>query len=202
MVRALAVNQELERRPRTQNLSILDKATVSTTTTATRMKIRIKTRLNLTPSLLKLPGVSHLMRHNLEGHFRANMTVIEKKRKFASSVAKLGDDKSPNMLINSGGTHNFFHFMSSFSNYERIGTETVRVSFIKTNITGKVLVWDPLNGGVQMNGHHTPQFTSNILSVRELNDHFDVLFSSAIQSKKGCFIFKQRTRSVIFDTLC
>ena len=134
--------------------------------------------------------------------FHANMAVAKVKTRFASSVATLGQHKSPNMLIDSGGTHNFFHSLSSFSNYERIETEMVQAAFNKTKIIGKGLVWIPLNGGMQMIAYHTPQFQSNILSVSELSDHFDVLFSSKFKPMKDCFIFKQGTQDVIFETPC
>ena len=53
-----------------------------------------------------------------------------------------------------------------------------------------------------MTAYHTPHFKSNILSVSELSNHFDVLFSSTFKSKKGCFIFKQGTHDIVFETPC
>ena len=137
-----------------------------------------------------------------QGYFHSNMAVREDNDIFVSTVAELGDKKSWNMLIDSGGTHNFFHSRSSFSNYVLLHTETVRAAFSRTRIIGKGQVYVPLNGGMKLTAYHTPQFTNNILSVSELSNHFDVLFSSSFPNYKGCFIFNKSTRNVIFETPC
>ena len=146
---------------------------------------------------------------DLQKYFHSHMAVRQDNETFVSTAAELGDKKSRNMLIDSGGTHNFFHSRSerdddesSFSNYVSLHTETVRAAFSRTRIIGKGQVYVPLNGGMELTAYHTPQFTNNILSVSGLSDHFDVLFSSSVRNYKGCFIFNKSTRNVIFETPC
>lgn len=124
--------------------------------------------------------------------------------KFRTTVATIGDKKSSEALIDSGGTHHFFHSKSSFLDCEPISEESVLAAFGSTTIIGKGLVWIPLNGGMQVEAYHAPRFSNNILAVCHLAVHYDVLFTSTFRSYSGnrCFILETQTKRVIFQTPC
>ncbi len=87
--------------------------------------------------------------------FRANVVTIH----FRSTLAKIGEPKSPRALIDSGATHNFFYDKAIFTNYEPMANESVAAAFGTTHILVQGLVWIPLLGGMLVLAYHAPQFS-------------------------------------------
>ena len=101
--------------------------------TGTKTELKVMEKMNLTPSQPTLQVVHPSMSHRdtsvqtwSSSRRKKNLRALRRSLGIIISL-------TPNMLINSGGTHNFFHSNSSFSNCERIETETVRAAFSKKN---------------------------------------------------------------------
>ena len=128
--------------------------------------------------------------------YRENVTI------YRSTVATIGETKSREALIESGGTHNFFYSNSSFVEFEALENETVQAASSSTDLIRKGHVWVPLKGGIQIVACHAPRFNNNILAVSELSTHVDVLFSDVCRPFKRCFMFQPGSRTILFETTC
>lgn len=77
--------------------------------------------------------------------------------KFRSTVAQCGDPKSNSTLIDSGGSHHFFHSMSSFVNYERSEKQDVQAASEVSIPVDKAQLFVAIAGGIYVGRimHHT-----------------------------------------------
>ena len=55
------------------------------------------------------------------------------KIKLKSSVAKCGETKTDDALIDSGGSHHFFHSKKYFNNYQKIDVINVQAEIHEVN---------------------------------------------------------------------
>lgn len=99
------------------------------------------------------------------------------KVKYRSSVAEIGNEKTSDLLIDSGATHNFLHSRNSFIEFEKIEPIDVRSASGVTKIVGKGTFLIPIDGGRTIDAFYVPQFTANILSVSKLTGLFNLLFT-------------------------
>ena len=74
------------------------------------------------------------------------------KKKFRSNMAEFSEEKTMNAYIDSGATHNFFYFRSSFICYERISEEPVKGAIGTSRIVGKSTVTIPIGFGISIEG--------------------------------------------------
>ena len=98
--------------------------------------------------------------------------------KFRSTVGTVGMKKTDTALVDSGGTHHFFHSKKFFYDYEGMNKTDVQSATETLIIVGKGKVFLPIFGGVYVEALHTHHFTENILSVSLLSKLFDLLSSS------------------------
>lgn len=122
----------------------------------------------------------HEPNQNNNGNFYGFMAQI----KFRSSVAVVDKNKTADMLIDSGGTHHFFHSISSFVQYERVHTKDVMSALGLSIIVGKGLIRTPLDKDTLVEAYHTPHFSTNILAVSKLTKNFDIVLSEGLLQKK------------------
>lgn len=124
------------------------------------------------------------------------------KLKFRSSVAQVGIEKTHDALIDSGGTHHFFHSRQFFNSYESMNKEDVLSASGTSIIIGKGDVWIPLPVGMFVEAYHTPHFPANILSVEMISKQFNTLFTSDPPAKDGictCFIVQKRSNNIVYS---
>ena len=57
----------------------------------------------------------------------------------------------------------------------------------------------PINGGLIVDAYHTPEFSSNIVSVRILAKTFEIVFSEHIRSYPACILMRPKTFEIIQD---
>lgn len=116
------------------------------------------------------------------------------KIKFKSTLEKFNDEKEPNALIDSGGTHHFFYSKSSFETYEEIPSKKVKSAAGQSSIVGRGTVRLPIDDGITVEAFHAPLFSWNILSVGKLSYMYDITLSTEINnSEKTSFcIFKRK----------
>ena len=91
------------------------------------------------------------------------------KVKFRSTIAEVDAKKSGEMLIDSGGTHHFFHDRSLFRDFKDIEPKQVLLASGSSEISGTGKVWIPLNGGMWIAAFYTPNFSTHILSHCRVN---------------------------------
>jgi len=120
-------------------------------------------------------------------------------RRFRSKAARLSNEKSEHAIIDSGGTHHFFHRRSLFVEYETMDAEVVQAASSESRLVGKGKVWIPLHGGMIIEGYHAPEFSSHILSVPQLSTQFLIVFTNTIKPYNGCFIMLPRSHEVIWE---
>lgn len=61
----------------------------------------------------------------------------------------------------------------------------------ETQLVGKGTVLRPIGNCNTQEAYHVPCFSSNIVPVHALPEHFQVLLSSYISQPKACFMFKK-----------
>jgi len=79
------------------------------------------------------------------------------KVKFRSSVATVDDVRSDDMLVDSGGTHHFFHKQSLFRNYRRVDDRSVLSASGMATIIGMGEV-NLKDFGIVVEAYHVPSF--------------------------------------------
>ena len=122
--------------------------------------------------------------------------------KFRSTVATVSKNKSDTSLVDSGGTHHFFHSKTFFRKYEVMYKTNVQSATETSIIAGKGQVFLPIYGGVYVEAYHTPHFAENVLSVSFLSRMFDLLFSSyGSIHDHVTYYFKQKGTTRISDTI-
>ena len=122
------------------------------------------------------------------------------KVKFRSTIAEVDAKKSGEMLIDSGGTHHFFHDRSLFRDFKDIEPKQVLSASGPSEISGTGEVWIPLNGGMWIAAFYTPNFSTHILSVHQLSVDFDLSFTRDAEGYKDlsvCAIRKRQTGDIV-----
>lgn len=105
------------------------------------------------------------------------------KLKFRTTIATTDWLKSNHCLIYSGGTHQFSFNKSKFLHYEPIDKETVKSASGTSIVVGKGLFKLLFDNGHLVKAYHTPQFSTNTLSVALLSRCYNVLFTCDSPSK-------------------
>lgn len=124
------------------------------------------------------------------------------KAKFRSTVAKCGDMKSNTALIDSGGSHHFFHSKRSFQNYERMEKTNVQAPRELSIIVEKCLVTLLIDGGFYVEAFHAPKLTTNILSVGQLSNSYNVLFTKDPPTRNcvsSCIMWRRNSTDVVLN---
>ena len=120
--------------------------------------------------------------------------------KYRSTVATCGEEKSKDTLIDSGGSHHFFHNKRSFIEYQSVKNKDVQAAAEMSTIVGKGKVFIPLGGGYLVEAYHTPYFQANILSVGLLTRRFNTLFTMDPPARNfisTCIITQRNTNKIV-----
>jgi len=122
---------------------------------------------------------------------------------FRSTIATCADEKTNDALVDSGGSHHFFHSRNDFIEYEEMEIADVQAASELSIIVGRGKVLIPLEGGFYMEAYHAPHFQSNILSVGLLTSHYNILFTMEPPSRNGLSscIFSQRSSNKIIKVI-
>lgn len=122
---------------------------------------------------------------------------------FRATVATVDKEKKASCLIDSGGTHHFYHSKSSFITYDTVTEQKVLSASGTSDVIGKGTVKLPFDNNVTVEAYHTPEFSTNILSVGLLTSRYNVLFTQntpAADDKSACIISKRSNNAVVFTT--
>lgn len=80
------------------------------------------------------------------------------KHKFISTVPNVNENKTPNGLIDSGGTHYLFYLKDSFLTYEMIEKEEVLFASGKSSVFDKGTIELPIGSGLFVDAYQTSAF--------------------------------------------
>lgn len=104
--------------------------------------------------------------------------------KYMTSVA-VNDKLLPHsIIIDSGSSHHFIQRKGMFLNYEQVVSKAVQSATGESIVIGKGQVRLPIDGGVLVNDFHTPNFSTNIISVGQLSHLYDINFNPTIANRK------------------
>lgn len=145
------------------------------------------------------PNTSHFDQSKPFGNYSWSHSEANTAR-FRCKAAKVGRDKKPEALIDSGATHNFCHDRHLFKNYKTMEHEEVEGPAGKSSVIRFGDIEIELLGGKRVKAYHVPDFTTHILVVSSLTNFVDVLFSKSLKRFKGCFKFEPGTRNIIYET--
>lgn len=117
------------------------------------------------------------------------------KFKFWSAVALRKVQKDGLCLINSGGTHHFFHAKDNFLDYHTIYNQSVQSVAGYSKIIETDTVRLPFDKNITFKACRAPSFSANIISVGMPNKMYNILFtgdspvgiyvSTCIESKRN-----------------
>lgn len=119
---------------------------------------------------------------------------------YRSKIAMNDEIKSPNYLIYLGGTHLFFHELSSFILYETIDKEEVQSESGTYIVSGRGKVKLPIDGDIIVEAYYTPHFSAKIISVGRLNETYKILFTCGPpyqEEHSTCIISGRQNKEVV-----
>lgn len=123
--------------------------------------------------------------------------------KFRSSIAQVSNEKTHDALIDSEGTHHFFHSRYMFCSCQTMSKKDVLSASGMSIIVEKGDVFIPLHGGMFLEAFQTPHFSANNISVGQLSKHFNTLFTTDPPAKNDvstCFIMLKGSDTTVYSS--